>query len=88
MSDKSKCKVSINYEDRNESIACRGFAGVVIDDAEGGYDTNIILVGNMSVKHLIVLYKELQESLMPLIKEEAVEAAKVDPVKLLEKLLG
>lgn len=88
MPENKKCNLTIDYDGRKEELTCRGFAGVVVDDAEGGFDTHVTLVGNLSVKHLVVLYKEIEETLMPLLKDEAVNAAKVDPLDILKHLLS
>lgn len=88
MPENKKCNLTIDYDGRKEELTCRGFAGVVIDDTEGGFESNVTLVGNLSVKHLIALCHEIKETLLPLIKEEAVKAAKIDPIDILNHLLG
>lgn len=88
MAENKRCKLTIDYDGRKEELECRGFAGVVIDDTEGGFESSVTLVGHLSVKHLIALANEIEENLLLLVKAEAVKAAKCDPAAILKALLG
>lgn len=74
--ERKNVKITIDaMGEKTEVINCHGFAGVAFSDDENNksYGTNVILVGNMSIKDLLAIHEAVQNKLVSLIEENIVD---------------
>ena len=82
-----KMVITVDYDGRKESIECDGIVGICFSRTDDGHLGNMMMVGNITLKDMLMLHKDVENRLLPMIKQEIHDASPDSLGELLAQLL-